>query len=1124
MSLATKTFIQVIALFLAFSVVSYSATIPNFHRNVDEIPKSEISTNPKSIDQKYYKPYSLHVKLKHQISDITMQKDMASLLGYDAMQIMGEFTIDAPFAKYVNHDLLSQDLYGVSRIYEIHYSGTVNPFDICEQLEQNPNVIYASPIFVRYTNAFTPDDPRFAEQYALKLMKAAEAWEVTKGSDQIVIAIVDSGTDWQHPDLAANIWINPGEIPDNGIDDDGNGKIDDIHGWDFVGNISVQEYYSSTFKENNNPRNPNNNHGTLSAGCASAVTNNEVGIASLGFSAKIMAVKCAADNASIGGRILRGYEAILYAARSGAHIINCSWGGPGRSGAEQDIINQATAMGALIVASAGNDYLNNDIFNYYPCNYINVLSVGATDASDRVSNFSNFGHNVNVFAPGSQILSTTIGTGYTRADGTSFSGPIVAGLAALVKSIHPEWSPMQIARQIRSTSDNVLATQNPASRPLIYGRANAEKAVKFNNPDYPELKIPGFYCDGMIVNGSYGSILDYEMTKIKLNITNYLSPAPNSKIIISPYRDIATLKSNEIEAGDFGELETKEIIVEMQLKENNPWFDGYVDLLVTYQSGDYVDYQMLSVPVKIQSKNKFTLTRVISHTDRITWYGAHSPSKNVFWSVGTAEGQGSVFYKIGGSTLFNLLSSEPIYCVYGLNTDVAYAGSGPTNGSAKIFKTVDGGANWSTTLVSSITPFVNSIHFYDSQNAIFLGDPIGTSWGIATTSNGGINWTKLTNIPNPETGESGYVESVAYYGNSIWFGTSKGRVFRSTNRGQTWDVSTLQLGGSISKMDFMNNNYGFVVYQEAAAGQTGDQFLATTIDGGKTWTKRVQNFTANSIMPISVYAIREADKFAITSFNGSVFTSDDMGMTLKPELTKQSTNLQVGTGFDEGSFVRLWSAGRISIGYLDFEVTPTNIIKDIAVLNEIPVNFGSIDTTNNVTKRIDFRNYGNVKLNFTSFEIIPDGADVEPDEFRIVYNRPEELPSGETVGIAVRFQPKYYKTRTAILRIISDSDPATLDVPLIGVGSSTSSVEDYSNYEISITPNPTDEQLTLTHNLPDLAEVQIVDISGKIMLTDNSMLLSNQLELNVSSLTTGMYYIVLRMKNDVMVTKAFVKK
>ncbi|MBE2189742.1 MAG: S8 family serine peptidase [Desulfobulbaceae bacterium] len=1122
MSLATKIFIKVIALFWAFSVVSYSATIPNFYKTGDEVQKSELSSNPKSIDQKHYMPYSLHVKIKYQLSDITMQKDMASILGFDVMQLVGDFQIDAPFAKYVNGDLLAPDMYGVSRIYEIHYSGTVNPFDICELIEQNPNVEYASPIYIRYSNGFTPDDPRLGEQYALTLMKATEAWEVTKGSDQIVIAIVDSGSDWQHPDLAGNIWINSSEIEDNGIDDDGNGKIDDIRGWDFVGNITTQEYYSGLFRENNNPRNPNNNHGTLSAGCASAVTNNSIGIASLGYSAKIMSLKCASDNASVRG-ILRGYEAILYAARSGADIINCSWGGPGRSGAEQDVINQATAMGALVVASSGNDNSNNDVFNYYPCNYINVLSVGATDANDRVSGFSNYGHNVNVFAPGSQILSTTIGTGYTRADGTSFSSPIVAGLAALVKSIHPTWSPMQIARQIRSTSDNVLATQNPASRPLIYGRANAEKAVKYNNPDFPELKIPGFYCDAMTVNGNIGAIVNYEMTQVKLNITNYLSPAPNSKIILSPYRDIATLKNNEIEAGDFGQLETKEIIVELQLKENNPWFDGYVDLLVTYQSGDYVDYQMLSIPVKIQSSNKFTLTQALSHTFLITWYGAHTPSKNVFWSVGVAEGQGSILYKVGGSSRFNVFTSEPVYCVYGLSADVAYAGSGPTNGAAKVFKTTDGGANWSTTLVNTITPFINSIHFYDSQNAIFLGDAIGSSWGIASTSNGGANWTKLTNIPNPETGESGYVESVAYHGNSIWFGTSKGRVFRSTNRGQSWDVSVLHVGGTVSKMDFLDDNNGFVVYQEVASGQAGDQFLATTTDGGKTWTKRVQNFTSNSIMPISVYAIRAADKFAITSFNGSVFTSDDMGMTLKPELTKQSTNLQVGTGYGDGASVRLWSAGRISIGFLDFEVTPTNIEKKIAVLNESPVNFGSVDTSTNVIKRVDLRNEGNVRLNFTSFEIIPDEG-VDSDEFRLVFNRPEELSPGETVGIAVRFQPKVYQTRTATLRIISDSDPATLDVPLVGIGSTTSSVEDYANYELSITPNPTDEQLTLTHNLSNLTEVQIVDISGKVMISNITGLQSNRLEINVSSMTTGIYYILLRMKNDVIVTKAFVKK
>lgn len=1111
-------------IWICSAVLSFGAPspLPNAATPLNEFNQYMQNVKPKPIDQKYYMPYSLHVKTKFHLGDFTMQKDMESLLGYDVMQLIGDFKIDAPFAQYVNRDLLSIDHFGVARIYELHYSGTVNPFLICEMLKQNPNIESADPIFIRYQDEFIPNDPRLGEQYAMTVMKASQAWSVSKGSDKVVIAIVDSGTDWQHTDLSDNIWINPGEIPGNGIDDDGNGKIDDIYGWDFIGNITTQEYFQGVFKENNDPKNPNNNHGTLSAGCASAVTNNAIGIASLGYSAKIMSVKCSADNPQLRG-ILRGYQAILYAAASGAHIINCSWGGPGRSSAEQDIINQVTAMGVLVVASAGNDASNNDVFDYYPCNYVNVLSVGASASNERPASFSNFGHNVNVFAPGASILSTTLNNGFTRADGTSFSGPIVAGLAALVKSIHPEWSPMQIARQIRSTSDNVLSPQNPSLRPLFYGRANAEKAVKYNNPDFPDLTVPGFYCTSFKVNDQLGAITSYDLSKVILNITNFLSPAHNTKIILSPYRDFVDIKTNEIDAGNFGNLETKEIEVELQLKSNNPWYDGFIELLITYQSGDYVDYQLISVPVKLQSDSKYTVTQTFSPSNFITWYGAHTPSRNIFWAVGNVPGQGSVFYRIGGQTRFNLFTNEPAYCVYAFNENLAFFGSGPTNGAAKIWRTTDGGVGWASLPVNTITPFVNSIHFYDNDNGLFLGDPASNLWGIAATNNGGSTWTRLTNIPPPLSNETGYVESVAYHANSIWFGTSSGRVFRSTNRGQIWEVSDLHLGGSISKMDFLNNNIGFVVYQEVPSGTAGDQYLATTVDGGKTWTKRVFNFTANQILPISVYAIRDAELFAITSVNGSVFISEDRGLTFKPKLTRQSTSLNVGTGFSQGSQVRLWSAGRVSVGFLDFEVTPANIRKEITVVNETPVNFGRLDTNQNVIKRVDFRNDGNVRLAFESFEIIP-GQDVSPEEFRIVFNRPTELMPGESAGLAVRFQPKVYGSRRATLIVKSDSEPSELTVELIGEGTDdiSSVYEDASNL-ISISPNPAGEFIKITHTITGANDLKILDPIGREMISYSIPADRLHHEINIAHLSIGAYYIVISTKNGFKYSKQFIK-
>ena len=289
----------------------------------------------------------------------------------------------------------------------------------------------------------------------------ANAWDITKGSTDIVIGIVDTGVDYFHEDIGANDWLNPGEILNNGVDDEGNGYIDDVYGWDFVGDIKIMEAINKQWKEDADPRNANQTHGTHVAGCASAVTNNQKGIAGTGYNCKIMSIKCASDKGNVNG-IWRGYDGIVYAADNGAHIINCSWGGSGSSPVEQEVINYAVNKGSVVVVAAGNDGNNIDKRIAFPACYQNVLCVGATTQADTLAYFSNRGRLVTVYAPGEQILSTLPGHLYGKESGTSMASPIVAGIAGLVLSSHQDWitnSPTpadrvkRVIHQIRSTSD-----------------------------------------------------------------------------------------------------------------------------------------------------------------------------------------------------------------------------------------------------------------------------------------------------------------------------------------------------------------------------------------------------------------------------------------------------------------------------------------------------------------------------------------------------------------------------------------------------------------------------------------------------------------------------------------------
>ncbi|MEM7654845.1 MAG: S8 family serine peptidase [Bacteroidota bacterium] len=321
---------------------------------------------------------------------------------------------------------------------------------------------------------YTPNDPNQGNQYALNLIDAFQAWDLHQGGNA-VIAIVDDAVKITHQDLAPNLWVNPGEIPNNGLDDDNNGFIDDINGWDAA-------------DQDNNPNPPgtasnfNFTHGTHCAGIASAATDNGVGIASVGFDTKLMSVKCTYDSAANTNVIYTGYEGVQYAMASGADVISMSWGGPGFSSVIQNLLNQAFNQGIVLVAAAGND---NTTQQFYPAGYNNVISVASTTSSDTKSSFSNYGSWITISAPGSSIFSTLAGSNssYGNQSGTSMATPMVAGLAGLLKSYNPSATPTEILNCLTSTADDLDALNPNFAGLLGAGRINAFAAVQCINPN-----------------------------------------------------------------------------------------------------------------------------------------------------------------------------------------------------------------------------------------------------------------------------------------------------------------------------------------------------------------------------------------------------------------------------------------------------------------------------------------------------------------------------------------------------------------------------------------------------------------------------------------------------------------
>lgn len=329
----------------------------------------------------------------------------------------------------------------------------------------DPGVEYAEPDYIAQP-AYEPNDPCYGDgtQWGPQKIFAPQAWDFCKGDSNVVVAVIDWGVDLQHPDLATEMWTNASEIPDNGIDDDGNGYIDDVYGWDFANN-------------DNDPRQDDYGHGSHVAGIAAAATDNGVGIAGVAFNSRIMAVKVGYTDPDTGKHLARYTDiayGIMYAADNGAKVINLSLGGYGYSSGLKGAVNYAWDAGCVLVGAAGN---NNKSDPLYPAAYDNVIGVSATDQNDARASWSNYGAHVAVAAPGSSIYSTywNGSSTYAYMSGTSMAAPHVAGLAALLFAQDDTRTNAAVRSVIERSADDLGDVS--WDQYYGYGRINAYKAL-----------------------------------------------------------------------------------------------------------------------------------------------------------------------------------------------------------------------------------------------------------------------------------------------------------------------------------------------------------------------------------------------------------------------------------------------------------------------------------------------------------------------------------------------------------------------------------------------------------------------------------------------------------------------
>ena len=484
---------SVVIVFIFFSLISSQSITPQFldnsvriyfHENIDisEINKSLTKTGVKEIDD-FLNPY-------------------------------GNFHITQWLPKASAKDRVGD--IQLSRFYDIKFEDSSIDLELVRNGLDSKSSVKIAEYIPRHMFEYKPNDPFLRNQWHLRNIKAEEAWGLwntgsgdVPGDSTIVVSIVDSGCQWDHPDLVENLWNNLKEDADgdghtielingswvldpddlNGIDDDENGYIDDLIGWDVSGTTSGND-------PDNNPMAPpepgstnGNVHGTHVAGIIAASTDNGLGISSIGFSIKHMPVKVQydenpSDSTFEGG----GSQGVLYSAKAGADIINLSWGGGGRSSSEQALYkNIRENYGAIVVAAAGN--ANTDEF-HYPSAYGSVIAVAASNSNDKKSGFSNYGSWVDIIAPGSGILSTVYNGDYESWSGTSMASPLVAGALGLIWSYYPNESADRIEEMLLRGTDDIYEKNENYVGKLGAGRLNAYRGIASGT--LPQLRVASY--------------------------------------------------------------------------------------------------------------------------------------------------------------------------------------------------------------------------------------------------------------------------------------------------------------------------------------------------------------------------------------------------------------------------------------------------------------------------------------------------------------------------------------------------------------------------------------------------------------------------------------------------------
>ena len=599
------------------------ATVANAQQSAPLKARKQFAL-PAKVTENDYTPKTVVFKLKPQFRSIASP---GFIQNPELQQVLNYVGVDNMAKKFPHHEAprekfnsLGQAYADLSLIYQLKYTKDLNLVDVINQLLATGIMEFAEPHYIYQMHNFIPNDPAAnstststGQNGFFTRIRAYAAWDLALGGSQgnanVIIGIVDSGTDTDHPDLASQFVHNAAD-PINGTDDDNDGYIDNYTGYDLGG----ADYNNVVGDNDPNIMGNNNDHGSHVSGCAAAATNNNVGVAGIGFNCKLLPVKCAADNDTRGtggaGYIIAGYEGITYASDHGAKIINCSWGGPGGGSFGQTIINYATVnKNVLVVASAGNSNLDEQNF---PASYNYVLSVAATNASnDNKASFSTYHYSVDISTPGNAIYATVWNNSYTTMSGTSMSSPITAGGAGLVQSKYNYTNALQIGQRLKQTSDNhytsgpnITGSGNTGSayqNRLGKGRMNLQRAL--TDPTAPSV----VFANDVEVDHNDNVIVIGDTIFMTGDFVNYLDPTTNLTATVTAVAGATYVTSvdNTTSLGVIATLATKNNNADpfrFKINAGTPQ-NATITFKVTLTDGTYTDSYFVNVIVNVDYIN-----------------------------------------------------------------------------------------------------------------------------------------------------------------------------------------------------------------------------------------------------------------------------------------------------------------------------------------------------------------------------------------------------------------------------------------------------------------------------------------------------------------------------------------